>query len=85
VFRSGVTGFIHGFIGVKGDVMSAINPLVIEAHKLKASLDLQQNVCTAHNESARAIRIRSVLYRAIQRFQRRLDNLEWHDNEASNA
>lgn len=63
--------------------MSAINPLVVEAHKLKAELDLQQNVCTMRREDKRAIRLRSVLYRAIQRFQRRLDKFEWRDETHS--
>lgn len=65
-----------------GDVMGVeINPLVAEAHKLKEQLDLQQNIFTAHNDYARATRTRNVLYRAIQRFHRRLDKFEYRSNE----
>jgi len=62
-----------------------INPLVAEAHKLKSDLDLLQNVYSVRNEHVKASRLRITLYRAIQRFHRRLDKFEWRSNETLSA
>jgi len=60
-----------------GNAMSTINLLVIQAHKLKESLDLQVNIASIRCQYRRYERVNRVFMRAVQRFQRRLDKFEW--------
>jgi len=57
--------------------MNEINTLVIQAHKLKESLDLQVNVASIRCQYKRYERVNRAFMRAVQRFQRRLDKFEW--------
>jgi len=57
--------------------MSTINQLVIEAHKLKESLDLQASVASVRCQYKRYERVNRVFVKAVRRFQRRLYKFEW--------